>query len=94
MTTLWVASEQVVYQGPELPYKNSTRPVTVGLHYAFYNQQTGEVWGRRISSDPQAIWHYMPGRAPDLRLPYEQEMDFMPATYMLYLIDYLLKPSI
>ncbi len=94
MNTLWLLGETVVYQGPQLNYPGSTRPPTIGLHYAFYDLNTGEVWGRRISSQPGAIWHFVPGKAPDLRLPYEETAGFLPAEYMLHLIDYLLSRSV
>lgn len=94
MIETWFINGEVVYHGPYCPYEKSNSRPGGGLAYAFYDQNTGEVWGKRLCLDSTRVWIYIPQEYPDIRLPYEWTQQFLPDSYFLFLIEYLFAQSL
>lgn len=63
------------------------------FNYAYFDQQTGEVWGQRVIQGTISPWIFTPGETgfPDLLLPYEIRQLTPPAGILLYICNYLLE---
>lgn len=85
----WFIGSEVVYHGPTLPYRGSNSRPAGGTAYAFYDPETGEVWGKRMVLDHTTGWIYAPGVCPEIRLPYEIEQLYLPDSFFSFLVDYL-----
>lgn len=88
---LWIINGQLVYSGNPLPFPDGQLP-SRKLNYAFYNEQTGDVWGKRIYPEGGGTWIFTPGHNnyPDIRLPYEIAAGFLPSSYFLFLLDHFI----
>lgn len=87
---LWIIEDKLAYRGPYCPLHGGAKP-SGRLHYAFYNETTGDVWGKRLGFHNSAVWIFTPGLPPDLRLPYEIDLDFLPDQYFEFLLTYLIQ---
>lgn len=88
MDEIWLIEGRIVYQGPRCPFAGSKSLPQTGLAYAFYNQKTGHVWGKRMCLHLCTSWIYVPANFPDILLPYEVLQNFLPDSYFEYLVEY------
>jgi len=83
---VWIINDEIVYSGPR-NFIKGRRPKS-DWNFAFYDKESGEVYGKRILTEGSYPWIFRPGDKPMLHFFAEEE--FTPDGAFEYYINYLI----
>jgi hypothetical protein len=87
----WFYYDEIIYLGPEAIVNPQDYYTRYNWNYAFYDKQTGEVWGKRVATNLKRQWRYYSDGRPPLPLILLDEIELLPDSAFEFLLNWMIQ---